>query len=724
MKPLLPLLLLSLAPLGAFSQTVSPSPLLLNFGGKLAKPDGTPVLDATYTVKFSLYDAQTGGNLRWSETITGIQTRNGIFGTILGNLTPLSEEVFNNAVWLELKINSDSPLTPRQRLVSVAYALKANTVPDNAITTSKIADNAVTNPKIWSVDYSKITNAPTSFSPSGVAGGDLSGFYPNPFLAPFAVTTGKLALNAVDNTILRLDPLSLFRVSGGSLISSGGNVGIGGSPLARLDIMTSDLNTPPFRVVAPVILNPLLPNWSYRAPLTVFYAPPLGTSSNLDNYQISVTLDTATLISQGKLRADGGDLRFTDSEGNLLPFWIESGVNTAQTKLWVRLPTLRTGTQTIFILYGNPNATSLSNGRATFDFFDDFEEAAFTAANWVFQGSLWTVANGVLTHPTTPETSVPFAEAHVSNFNLVDGIVEASLRPLAVGTGFGKGLTARVSSPTSYYRADFETFSKGQMGILYRRGINLTGLNAVAVNLLLDTWYPMSFSLSGTTLSFTSVGKTVSAINSLYSSGSVGVAIENNMTPTGADFDNFRVRKFASVPPTVSIGEEQTSSLSSVQTLFAIQPGTGYVGIGTASPSYRLQVNGQVSASAFVTASDSRYKMQVMPLRNALEDLLNLRGVTYAYDQKQWTEKNFPGGRQIGFIAQDIESIFPELVTTDRDGYKSVNYAGVVPVLVEAVKTLKAQMEVLTVRNRELRDRISRLTDLETRIKSLEARKK
>ena len=724
MKPLLPLLLLSLAPLGAISQTVSPAPLLLNFGGKLAKPDGTPVLDAAYTVKFSLYDAQTGGILRWSETITGLQTRNGVFATILGNLAPLAESVFNNAVWIELKINSDAPLIPRQRLVSVAYALKANTVPDSAITTSKIADNAVTNPKISSVDYSKITNAPTSFFPSGTAGGDLSGFYPDPFLAPYAVTTGKLALNAVDNTILRSDPLSLFRVSGGSLISSGGNVGIGGSPFARLDVMTFDLNTPPFRVVAPVILNPFLPNWSYRAPLSIFYHPPQGTSVALDNYQVPLTLDTATLISQGKLRADGGDLRLTDNEGNPLPFWIESGVNTSQTKVWIRVPTLRTGTQTLFVLYGNPNATSLSNGRAVFDFFDDFEDATYTAANWIFQGSLWTVANGVLTHPVTPETAVTFAEAHVSNFTLMDGIVEASLRPLTLGVKSGKGLTARFASNSLFYLAGFESINPGFLNIIQRFNFAINGVVSTPVTLAPVTWYPLSFSLFGSNLSVTSAGKTVSGTNTAFSSGSVGVAVDNNTTSAGADFDNFRVRKFAMVPPTVSLGEEQTSTSTAVQTLFTIQNGTGYVGIGTASPSYRLQVNGQISASAFVTASDSRYKMQVMPLRNALEDLLNLQGVTYAYDQKQWREKNFPGGRQIGFIAQEMESLFPELVTTDRDGYKSVNYAGVVPVLVEAVKTLKVEVNLLTVRNRELEARLSRLTDLETRIKSLEAQKK
>ena len=52
-------------------------------------------------------------------------------------------------------------------------------------------------------------------------------------------------------------------------------------------------------------------------------------------------------------------------------------------------------------------------------------------------------------------------------------------------------------------------------------------------------------------------------------------------------------------------------------------------------------------------------------------------------------DADFGDGRQIGFLAQEVESVLPELVTTDTNGYKSVNYIGVVPILVEAVKTLK-----------------------------------
>jgi flagellin-like protein len=91
-------------------------------------------------------------------------------------------------------------------------------------------------------------------------------------------------------------------------------------------------------------------------------------SNSLTDYQISITLDTQSLISNDKMKSDCGDIRFTDFNGTLLNYWIEPNTcNTNNTKIWIKVPFIPGGsTKTIYLWYGNPNATSMSNVNSVF----------------------------------------------------------------------------------------------------------------------------------------------------------------------------------------------------------------------------------------------------------------------------------------------------------------------------------------------------------------------
>jgi hypothetical protein len=117
------------------------------------------------------------------------------------------------------------------------------------------------------------------------------------------------------------------------------------------------------------------------------------------------------------------------------------------------------------------------------------------------------------------------------------------------------------------------------------------------------------------------------------------------------------------------------------------------IGIGTATPQsgYRLHVvdsvyvGGNVSASAYTTRSDFNLKDDIFDLKYGLNDVLKLQPVEYTYKSN--------GSKQLGFIAQDIGTILPEVVSFEES--MSVNYQAIIPILTKAIQEQQAQIEAL-----------------------------
>ena len=103
--------------------------------------------------------------------------------------------------------------------------------------------------------------------------------------------------------------------------------------------------------------------------------------------------------------------------------------------------------------------------------------------------------------------------------------------------------------------------------------------------------------------------------------------------------------------------------------------------------------------------SDARYKTNVQTFPGALDAIRRLRGVTFNWQP----ELNKDSESHIGFIAQEVETVLPELVSTGKDGYKSVSYSNAVPVLVEAVKEQQMQIEA---QNRQIERQQKQLDEL------------
>lgn len=108
------------------------------------------------------------------------------------------------------------------------------------------------------------------------------------------------------------------------------------------------------------------------------------------------------------------------------------------------------------------------------------------------------------------------------------------------------------------------------------------------------------------------------------------------------------------------------------------------VGINTANPAYNLDVSGSIRSRTLIQSSDKRLKENINSLDNVLNKVSQLRGVSFNYINLDNNETN----KEIGFIAQEIEPIFPELVLANNSEFKSVKYQNITAILVEAVKEL------------------------------------
>ena len=129
----------------------------------------------------------------------------------------------------------------------------------------------------------------------------------------------------------------------------------------------------------------------------------------------------------------------------------------------------------------------------------------------------------------------------------------------------------------------------------------------------------------------------------------------------------------------------QNANQASGNNLF-VDIDTNRVGVGTTIPSTALQVSGTITCVDVNSTSDINLKENIHQIKNPLDKVIQINGVGFRWkDSKE---------EAIGVIAQDIEQVIPELVKISN-GTKTVNYNGLVGVLIEAIKEQQRQIEDL-----------------------------
>ena len=152
--------------------------------------------------------------------------------------------------------------------------------------------------------------------------------------------------------------------------------------------------------------------------------------------------------------------------------------------------------------------------------------------------------------------------------------------------------------------------------------------------------------------------------------------------------------------------------------------GTGSVGIGTSAPADKLHVNGDIRVGtgttgcvkdadgtviAGVCASDRRFKKDITSFASSLDKVSRLQPVYFHWRSDEYPDRHFGATESFGLIAQDVEAILPELVTTDEKGYKAVKYNALPLHMLQAIKELKSENDTLKQQLATQEERLRRL---------------
>ena len=118
-------------------------------------------------------------------------------------------------------------------------------------------------------------------------------------------------------------------------------------------------------------------------------------------------------------------------------------------------------------------------------------------------------------------------------------------------------------------------------------------------------------------------------------------------------------------------------------------------------------VNGLAAVNSLWSISDGKYKEQVKPIKNAMEIIRQLRGVTYKWNTTAFPDKKFDNGEQAGFIAQEVKDIFPMAVASDGKENYMMNYNAFIPLLTQGQQELAEQVQLLKEEVARLKNQIA-----------------
>jgi hypothetical protein len=317
------------------------------------------------------------------------------------------------------------------------------------------------------------------------------------------------------------------------------------------------------------------PDWNDCVPITIN-----NGGSELTDYQVKVILPY-----KPEMQPDFNDIRFTDSDATTeLSYWRESYTASSSAVFWVKVPSIPAGDKLICACYGNPAASSASNGDATFIFFDDFSG---NLSKWTIhrQSSIAPeyprIENGYLVCGGGTKTSQnPYSYGHTvvgsaaTYTGFQNGIIEGKL--LLAENGVAEiGFRGEFAGDTGYKaRWDERDNGHGYQGKdflkpPYTPGVwqNICGEDGEMLNP--NTWFDFRVAINGSVFKSYTNGTTEKQCSDSDYSSAGEISLQNHYGDYSY-YDDVRVRKYADTEPITSVGDASITG----NPLQALQAGT------------------------------------------------------------------------------------------------------------------------------------------------------
>jgi len=292
-------------------------------------------------------------------------------------------------------------------------------------------------------------------------------------------------------------------------------------------------------------------SWIYRMGINITEL----NNTNLTNYQINISINTSGLILSGKMLSDCSDIRLADSTAKEIPYWIENGCNSSDTRIWIKTNLSAGLTRTIYIYYGNAAATSNSNSSNVFDYYDDGNQTG----SWSVVGTAGQSSVQGLPAPSYYATSVNGNYMYRNASLTTNSIVEFNVRSDGLGNFYF--LTDSYGAG-QHFRAETRVGNNAGVGPA-ASWISWSVPSQTCAVISINTWYTFKLVILSTTAQAYINGAACGGAYTFTNNGPyIGLVGDGLGATYNTWLDNIRVRKYSAQEPTsvVLSGEQKLLS--------------------------------------------------------------------------------------------------------------------------------------------------------------------